>query len=69
MPHTAEFIALARWGAVGIFGIYWLLGPAKLRDDIFFMLPESKPDLDEEAVYEIGHEPYGYVGAGTEDRS
>ena len=47
MP-TTELLALARWGGVAIFGVYWLLGPSYLRDDIFFMLPASMPADDDE---------------------
>ena len=36
-----EGMAGARWGGVALFGIYWLLGPGELRDDIFFMLPKT----------------------------
>eukprot|EP01050_Picozoa_sp_SAG11_P008573 SAG11_NODE_765_length_7275_cov_16.594203_2_plen_56_part_00 len=48
-PHgvRAEGMALARWGTVGLFGVYWLLGPSHLRDDLFFILPASMPPDEE----------------------
>ena len=66
-------MALMRWGGVGIFAIYWLLGQSNLRDDIFSFLPasiesEEEREEREKSGVELGQERYTYVGAGTEDR-